>query len=234
VDTASDRPFLKNALLVVAKRPAPGQTKTRLTPPLTPEQAATLYECFLLDTLDLVRRVPGVQPVIAYLPAETQAYFAGMAPDFEHLPQAGPDLGARLDNALTEYLRRGYQHVAIMNSDGPTLPLTNLVLAFGSLEDGADVVLGPADDGGYYLIGLRQPAPRLLRKVRMSTPHVTADTLAMAKEEGLKVALLPAWYDVDDVESLARLQDELGGAPPHVAPRTRALLIAWAGGRSSE
>jgi hypothetical protein len=233
VVVAVDSPILKNALLVVAKRPAPGQTKTRLTPPLTPEQAAALYECFLLDTLDLMRRVPGVQPVIAYLPAEAQAYFAGLAPDFEHLLQAGPDLGARLDNALTEYLRRGYQHVAIMNSDGPTLPLANLVTAFESLADGADVALGPADDGGYYLIGLKQPAPRLLREVRMSTPRVTADTLALAEEEGLKVALLPAWYDVDDVESLALLKDELNDAAPHVAPRTRALLSAWAEEESS-
>jgi uncharacterized protein len=229
VVAAPGHPIPKNALLVVAKRPAPGRTKTRLTPPMTPEQAAALYECFLLDTLDLMRRVPGVQPVIAYLPAEAQAYFAGLAPDFEHIPQEGDDLGSRLDNALTEYLNRGYQHVAIMNSDGPTLPLANLVSAFASLVEGADVVLGPADDGGYYLIGLKQPAPRLLREVRMSTPHVTADTLAVAEEERLKVVQLPAWYDVDDVESLARLKDELAVAPAHVAPHTRALLEAWAG-----
>jgi uncharacterized protein len=229
VVAALGHPIPKNALLVVAKRPAPGRTKTRLTPPLTPEQAAALYECFLLDTLDLMRRVPGVQPVVAYSPAEAQAYFAGLAPDFEHIPQDGDDLGSRLDNTLTEYLKRGYQHVAIMNSDGPTLPLANLVSAFASLAEGADVVLGPADDGGYYLIGLQQPAPRLLREVRMSTPHVAADTLAVAKEEGLKVALLPAWYDVDDVESLERLKNELAVAPAHVAPHTRALLVVWAG-----
>jgi hypothetical protein len=214
-------------LLVVAKQPSPGQTKTRLTPPLTSEQAATLYECFLLDTLDLVRRVPGVQPVIAYLPREAEEYFARLAPDFQLIPQSGPDLGARLDNALTEYLRRGDRRVAIMNSDGPTLPLTHLMAAFDSLDGDADVVLGPADDGGYYLIGLKQPAPRLLREVPMSTNHVAADTLALAAKEGLKVTLLPSWYDVDDVESLERLKAELAGAPGHVAKRTRALLDAW-------
>jgi rSAM/selenodomain-associated transferase 1 len=214
-------------LLVVAKRPSPGQTKTRLTPPLTPEEAAALYECFLLDTIDLMRQVPGVQPVIAYLPQEDADYFARLAPDFERIPQSGADLGTRLDNALTEYLGRGVPRVAIMNSDGPTLPLTHLVAAFDLLNGDAEVVLGPADDGGYYLIGLKRPAPRLLREVRMSTPHVAADTLALAAEEGLSVALLPSWYDVDDVDSLARLREELASAPAHVARQTRALLDAW-------
>ena len=91
----------RNALLVVAKRPAAGQTKTRLTPPLSPEQAAALYECLLRDTLDLIRRVPDVQPAIAFLPEDAEGYFAALAPDFELFPQEGPDLGARLDNALS-------------------------------------------------------------------------------------------------------------------------------------
>jgi len=219
----------RNALLVVAKRPAAGQTKTRLTPPLSPEQAAALYECLLRDTLDLIRRVPDVQPAIAFLPDAPQDgrardYFAALAPDFELLPQEGADLGARLDNALSHYLARGYERVAIMNSDGPTLPVASLTAAFEELGNGADVVLGPADDGGYYLIGLKRPAPRLLREVRMSTPTVLADTLALAAEEKLAVALLPAWYDVDDVASLERLQAELANAPAQVAPWTRAFL----------
>jgi uncharacterized protein len=213
-----------NALLVVAKRPAPGRTKTRLTPPLSPEQAAALYECFLRDTLDLVRRLPGVTPAIAYLPAEERAYFEALAPDFELVLQEGDALGERLDSAVTRLLTAGYQHVAIMNSDGPSLPLACLIGAFDALAGGADVVLGPCDDGGYYLIGLKQPAPRLLREVRMSTPDVLADTLAIAAEEGLSVELLPAWYDVDDAESLKRLMKELATAPPEMARHTRALL----------
>ncbi|MFW9894125.1 MAG: hypothetical protein ACFFFO_18115, partial [Candidatus Thorarchaeota archaeon] len=90
-----------SALIVVAKQPAPGRTKTRLTPPLSPEHAAALYECFLRDTLDLMRHIPDVQPVVAYLPPEARAYFRGVAPDFELLLQEGQSLGARLDNALT-------------------------------------------------------------------------------------------------------------------------------------
>jgi glycosyltransferase A (GT-A) superfamily protein (DUF2064 family) len=107
-----------NVLIVVAKRPAPGRTKTRLTPPLSPQQAADLYECFLRDTLDLMRRVPEVQRAIAYLPIDARGYFAQLAPDFDLIPQTGADLGARLDQALTHYLKQDYERAAIMNSDG--------------------------------------------------------------------------------------------------------------------
>lgn len=213
-----------NALLTVAKRPAPGRTKTRLTPPLTPEQASALYECLLRDTLDLMRRVPNVQPAIAFLPSGERGYFEALAPDFDLVLQEGDDLGARLDNALARALDAGYQRAVIMNSDGPTLPLDCLTRAFDALANGADVVLGPADDGGYYLIGLRRPEPRLLREVRMSTPDVLADTLAIAARERLRVELLPAWYDVDDAASLARLRAELAVAPPNVARHTRDYL----------
>jgi hypothetical protein len=214
-----------NALLVVAKRPAPGQTKTRLSPPLSPEHAAALYECFLRDTLDLIRQVPGAQPVIAYLPTSEETYFASLAPDFELIVQEGSDLGARLDNALSYYLQLGYERVVIMDSDSPTLPVACLVATFELLEE-ADVVLGPCDDGGYYLIGLKRPAPRLLREVEMSTPNVVADTLTLAAEEGLRVKLLPVWYDIDDVAALNRLVVELAGTSDGVARHTRAFFAS--------
>ena len=211
------------ALLVVSKRPTPGQTKTRLTPPLTPEQAAQLYESFLRDTLDLIRRVPGVRPIIAYLPEGAEAYFRGLAPDFDLLPQVGDDLGARLDNALTHCLSDGFRQAVIMDSDSPTLPAEYLAQAFAAL-DRADTVIGPCDDGGYYLIGLKRPAPRLLRGVRMSTATVTRDTLALAAEEKLAVVQLPAWYDVDTMSELERLRGELAALPPDRGRHTRAII----------
>jgi len=196
-----------NALIVVAKRPTPGKTKTRLSPPLTPELASALYECFLFDTLDQIRQVRDAQHVIAYL--DEYDYFQHLAPDFELIPQEGHDLGERLDNALTFYLSRGYERVVIMDSDSPTLPPDYLSRAFHVLSDRADVVLGPCDDGGYYLIGLKKPIPRLLREVHMSTPTVAADTMALAKEEGLNLVMLPTWYDIDDIASLSRLIKEI-------------------------
>ena len=215
---------LANVLIVVAKRPTPGQTKTRLTPALAPEQAAALFECFLLDTLDLMRRVPNVQHEIAYLPEHERAYFAGLAPEFGLHLQQGANLGARLDEALQHYLAAGGRGVVIMDSDSPSLPAACLAQAFTALESGADVVLGPCDDGGYYLIGLKSPAPRLLREVHMSTPTVAQETLALAAAEGLKVSLLPTWYDIDEIASLQRLADELKASGPQIAPHTRAFL----------
>ena len=213
-----------NALLVVAKQPVPGQTKTRLAPPLSLEQAAALYEGFLRDTLDLMRAVPDARRVIAYLPRGARAYFAQLAPGFDLSPQSGEDLGARLDHALTSYLSRGHERVVVMNSDGPTLPIEYVRQAFAVLSDPIDAVLGPSDDGGYYLIGLRKPAPRLLRDVRMSTPRVLADTLHVAREEHLRVALLPPWYDVDDHASLERLIAEVRASAADSARHTRAAL----------
>ncbi len=213
-----------NALIIVAKRPAPGMTKTRLSPPLSPEQASSLYECFLRDTIDLVRQVPEVWPVIAYLPAEEKDYFTDLAPDFDLLLQTGRNLGERLDHALTHYLQAGFRNAVIMDSDSPTLPLDCLMSAFANLENGSDAVLGPCDDGGYYLIGVKRPHPRLLREVRMSTPQVTADTLAVATEEGLQVGLLPTWYDVDNHSSLKRLYAELVRPPAACARHTRQTL----------
>jgi uncharacterized protein len=213
-----------NALIVVAKQPAPGQTKTRLSPPLTLEQSSALYEAFLLDTLNQMRQVQEAQRVIAYLPLDARDYFHRFARDFEMVPQNGHDLGSRLDHALTSYLSRGYERVVIMDSDSPTLPSVYLSQAFGDLANGADVTLGPCDDGGYYLIGIKKPAPRLLREVQMSTPTVAADTIALAEEEGLKVSLLPTWYDVDDALSLLRLMKEVENLDSGVATHTRRFL----------
>jgi len=213
-----------NALIVVAKQPAPGRTKTRLTPPLDPEQASQLYECFLNDTLDLIRKVNQVQPVIAFLPGGAEPYFHQLAPDFDLIQQEGPDLGARLDNAISTYLSQGYQRVVIMNSDGPTLPPSYLARAFRALEYGSDVVLGPCEDGGYYLIGSKQPIPHLLRDVQMSTPTVAADTITLAIEAGFRHHLLPTWYDVDDEASLIRLAKEVENSDGRVAVHTRRFM----------
>ena len=216
-----------NALLVIAKRPTPGQTKTRLSPPLTPEQASALYQDFLGDTLDIARAVPEVARLIYYAPDDAAGYFGRLAPDFGLAPQVGAGLGARLDHALTEFLCAGHERVVIMDSDSPTLPAACVTQAFGELAR-HEVVLGPCDDGGYYLIGLTRPQPRLLREVQMSQPNVLRETVALAQSLGLRVALLPRWYDVDTVDELTRLQAELSDTAIAAAPRTRARLAAWA------
>jgi len=213
----------RNVLLVIAKRPEPGQTKTRLTPPLAPKQAAQLYECFLRDTLDVARAVPDVTRLAHYAPDWAADYFAQLAPDFGLRPQVGESLGPRLDQVLTRCLAEGFERAVIMDSDSPTLPAAYVAQAFAALDQ-ADVVLGPCEDGGYYLIGLKRPQPRLLREVPMSTPHVLRDTLALAEQMGLRVALLPSWYDVDTVQELERLRADLAVADNGVAPYSRAFV----------
>jgi rSAM/selenodomain-associated transferase 1 len=216
-----------NALLVIAKQPTPGQTKTRLSPALGPVEAAQLYEGFLRDTLDIARAVPDVTRLIYYAPLESAPYFAEMAPDFLLTPQHGAGLGERLDYVLTRYLNDGFQRVVVLDSDSPTLPPAYVTQAFRELSDN-EVVLGPCGDGGYYLIGLTRPQPRLLRKVQMSQPNVLRDTLALAEQAGLRVSLLPAWYDVDTEQELFQLQADLARSRSEHARHTRDLLAAMA------
>jgi uncharacterized protein len=216
-----------NALLVIAKQPAPGQTKTRLSPALGTVQAAQVYEGFLRDTLDIARAVPNVTRLIYYAPVESALYFAAMAPDFRLVAQHGAGLGERLDYVLTLCLNDGFQRVVVLDSDSPTLPPAYVAQAFRDLSD-HEVVLGPCEDGGYYLIGLTRPQPRLLREVQMSQPNVLRDSLLLAEQLGLRVSLLPGWYDVDTEQELAQLQAELAGSPNDCAPHTRSALAAMA------
>lgn len=222
--------MIRRSLLVVAKRPAAGQTKTRLSPPLTGEQAAALYECFLKDTLEIIRQARQkleITPIIAYLPAGEESYFKSLAPDFDLLLQEGSNLSERLHHATTRCLSHGYDQVAIMDSDSPTLPADCLVEAFTILDDPAtDVSFGMVDDGGYYLIGLKRPAPDLFLNVTMSTATVAQDTLTQASLNQLMVRLLPNWYDIDYADDLRRLTTELNTLSPDIAPHTRAFLTA--------
>lgn len=219
---------MENALIVVAKKPSPGTTKTRLVPPLSPQRAAELYRCLLLDTLDLMCRVRDVKPVIAYTPADAESYFRGIAPHgFELVAQQGQTLGERLDRVLRAHLQMGYRRVVVMDSDSPTLPTEYLLGSFRHLEaDHVDVVLGPCEDGGYYLIGLKHPCSAIFQVV-MSTSTVFQQTLQLAHREGLRTACLPSWYDIDTPKDLERLQGELAGLPADTAPCTRQWLLGW-------
>lgn len=215
---------LRRALIVMAKRPEPGVTKQRLVPHLSPDEAARLYECFLLDTLDLARSLPDVKTFVAVLPVQADAYFRRIAPDIAHVTQVGESLGERLDHVLTHCLAAGFDHVAAIGSDVPTLPAWHVTKAFDLLADEAvDMVLGPSEDGGYHLIAWKRPYPRLVRPVEMSTSRVLADTIDLANSEGVRVALLPRWYDIDEPEDLERLEAEIRSGSP-LARHTRRFF----------
>ena len=220
---------MKRALLIMAKRPRPGRTKTRLCPPLTYQAAADLFHCFLQDMVETVRRVPGIARFLAVWPPHEREYFRQLAPDFEIVPQIGESLGRRLDHVMTLCSGLGFEQVVAINGDSPSLPGSYLDRAFTQLQqDAVDVVLGAADDGGYYLVGWKQPNARLIREVTMSTPFVLRDTKRIAVREKLNVAFTPSWYDVDGHADLARLHADLKSSP-HIGLHTRAFLsrLVW-------
>lgn len=217
----------------MAKAPLAGTVKTRLVPPLTPEEAATLHVCFLRDMAANVAEVgdrESAEGFVVYTPIGSQATFDEiLPPGFKLLGQRGESLGHRLCNATKDLLDQGYDSLCLINSDSPTLPGRLLDQAIESLsEDGDRVVLGAAADGGYYLIGLKNVHPELFDRIAWSTGEVLAHTIERAAEIGLEVRLLPAWYDVDNAATLNQLCEELFLSSQrdgnYFAPHTRAYL----------
>jgi rSAM/selenodomain-associated transferase 1 len=221
------------ALGLMAKAPLAGEVKTRLVPPLTAREAAALNVCFLRDMAANIKNVSETQAalgLVVYTPTGSESAFDGVLPEgFELLAQRGSSLGERLCNATDDLLRAGYGAVCLINSDSPTLPKSVLIRAIESLAiDGDRVVLGAAEDGGYYLIGLKHAHRNLFNGIAWSTSEVLARTKERAAEIDLPVEMLPPWYDVDDAETLNRLCEELLCSPPangaYPAPHTRAFL----------
>ncbi len=200
------------AVAIMAKAPRPGAVKTRLCPPLLAAEAAALYRCFLLDKIAAVQALSGVRPMVAYTPDEAQAEFAVLAPDFALVPQRGPDLGARLHTTLASLLAAGHPGAIAVDSDTPTLPREFLQQAVDCLTGpGPDVVLGPTEDGGYYLIGVRAANRALFDDMPWSTAAVLEITLRRAAAAGLQTVCTPAWFDVDTPDDLRRLRTVLDG-----------------------
>lgn len=214
------------ALIVFARHPVPGRVKTRLTPPLSPAEAARLYECMLRDVLTKTAPLAGVARLLFY--AEEPGalpFFRELVPAVPLFPQRGEDLGIRMLTAFRETFSLGYREVAIIGSDSPDLPLVHIEAAFARLADGrTDAVFGPSEDGGYYLIGLTAPHEALFTGIPWSTENVLAESLARGEDAGLTISLAPVWHDVDTADDL--LRDELrdGG---NGAPLTRGFLAKW-------
>jgi len=190
--------------VIMAKEPVPGKVKTRLTPPLSPSEAAELYRCFLQDRLLAMDALPDVDIAIAYTPANARKFFDDICrAGFDLFNQQGENLGEKLYHIFREKLSRGYAAVAVMGSDSPDLPNRLVQSAFEwLLEERADLVLGPCPDGGYYLIAAKHPYPELFSEIPWSTDQVLAATLKKAAESGLKTELLPPWHDLDTFQDL--------------------------------
>jgi hypothetical protein len=210
----------------MAKAPQPGQVKTRLCPPLSQSEAAQLYHCFLRDKIAQVNALPSVAPVVSYAPDDVKSVFQDLTPShFRLIPQRGDDLGARILFTFNQLFQQGYPQVIVIDSDTPTLPTANLEEARRLIATQQnDVVLGPTEDGGYYLIGLRQSRPELFEGMPWSTSQVFPETRRRSEQSGLAVACAESWYDVDTPEDLARLTASLDHLQDGVAWQTRHFL----------
>jgi rSAM/selenodomain-associated transferase 1 len=224
------------AVAVICKTPVAGQSKTRLSPPLRPEECAEISGCFIHDLASTIAGLPraSAQPYVVYTPAGSEvALQALLPPDFRLLLQGDGDLGNRLLHGIEGLLSAGHVGAMLINSDSPTLPPALLQAGILALEAGSEMVISPAFDGGYTFIGLRHPHRRLFEEIEWSTSTVFERTLLRAAEIGLKPVVLDRWYDIDDAASYAMLEAELAGrrpgfvagnAPLRDAPMTRRFV----------
>lgn len=211
-------------MVIFAKAPIPGQVKTRLCPPLTADEAATLHGSFVLDTLERSKAAVGTWKLpldrfLACAPSSQLVFFRILEErqGVRLIDQVGNDLGARMHGAFHTMFELGYKRVLIVGTDVPTLPLDHYRQAL-LLLDRHDLVLGPALDGGYYLIGLTKPASGLFDEMPWSTNHVLQLTRRKADSLGLTEASLPEWRDIDTIDDLTALIAENEGDAKKAKP----------------
>jgi len=207
---------LSIALAVFAKRPIPGQVKTRLTPALSPEVAAALYWAMVEDTWASASELPDVD--LHLFVDQPWEGFNTLAGGRLVQLQIGIDLGSRMLKCLQSLTSDIFNSSVIIGTDSPTLPAGHIQAAFALLQNDDDAVLGPAEDGGYYLVGCRRPHPEMFRGVAWSSDETLAQTRSAFDAQGFQTHLTPLWHDVDVIEDVQRL------AKGPVGPSVRAWL----------
>jgi rSAM/selenodomain-associated transferase 1 len=226
------------AIAVMAKAPQPGRSKTRLMPRLSAEQAAGLSAAFLRDITENIAaasRAQRIDSFVAYAPLGLEPLFDGhlaagtrliLADGTPPMPDNVLGFGRCLLHAIDTLLTEGYGAAVVLNSDSPSLPTEYLIRTAALLAAQGDrAVLGPAEDGGYYLLGLKKSHAHMFADITWSSENVAAQTRARAGEIGLELVELPLWYDVDDAAALDRLIEELGADPSgNLAPATARWL----------
>ena len=201
-----------NAIVIMAKAPIPNDVKTRLVPPLDPRTASDLYKSFLLDKIEQVAKIEA-QRFLAYTPDRAGNLFREIIPrKFILVQQEGNNLGERLANVAEKLFPQGFKKVILVDSDTPNLPPRMLRAAIRRLDD-VEVVIGPCEDGGYYLIGMKSYLPKIFENIPWSTNKVVASTVQRIVDIEATFSLLDEWYDIDRVEDLLRLKRDLTSIP---------------------
>ncbi len=225
-----------SALVVMAKPARIGEVKTRLCPPLTLAQASDLHECLLQDTVAKMERCFSAQLWIAFTPEGEETFRRTFGERGKLLSQRGRDLGERMHHIFEDLSHLGYRKIVVLGSDIPTMPLSSVEQAFHLLSsNGEDVILGPASDGGYYLIGLKTPVEEIFHRIPWSNAAVLENTVQRISELGLRLALLPLAYDIDLEGDLKRLWHDFETSPVlrEDVPKTYAFLVDLFGNRGS-
>jgi hypothetical protein len=215
-------------VIVMVKAPRAGEVKTRLVPPLSKSDAASLAACFAQDTVLNAQHVVS-NVLVAYAPADARVDLEPiLPPDLLWFEQDGANLGERLDSVAEHVSSLGFSPFVILGADSPTLPTGLIQETLNVLISGeTDISLGPTEDGGYYLVGLRSPVAGLFHNVDWSTPRAYGQTAAKAAQLNLRLHPLPCWYDIDTPADLLRLGDEMGSSEEarSRAPSTSRWLI---------
>ena len=217
----------RSCILFFVKFPEPGRVKTRLTPPLTPREAADLYRCMVLDHLDTLDALD-IPAMVCFTPATSRERFIDwLGEDRTYLPQEGGDLGERMRNAFQEAWGKGYRRAVLIGSDIPHLPVESLREAMNVLDSNG-VTIGPTHDGGYYLIGFRRETflPEVFEGIRWSSGTEYRETVTCLLEHDLSISTLAELADIDDIYDLKLLLDQSNALP---SPNLRTT--EWLGSR---
>lgn len=200
----------KNALVLFAKAPVAGMAKTRLQPHIPPGNSARLQEALIKDSISKMDQVDKVEKFIYFYPAEQIEMFEKLTGNlpFHLVRQNGADLGEKMENAFKHLFEQGFLKVVITGVDSPTLPLEYITEAFTKL-DRSELVIGPAEDGGYYLIGIKGKVLPLFSGVEWGSGNVLSQTEKLIKKHNIKPTLLPLHYDVDTIDDLRFLKTQL-------------------------
>ncbi|MBE9503180.1 MAG: TIGR04282 family arsenosugar biosynthesis glycosyltransferase [Proteobacteria bacterium] len=212
-------------IILFAKAPVPGEVKTRLSPHLSPEDAALVQEAFIFDTLATLQSCKGVDLYIACHPSAKHPFYEEAQKRFTLtlIGQGAGHLGDRMKRVISQLKSAGYDEIVVLGSDSPSIPVKMIDDSFERLKK-SDLVIGPSIDGGYYLIGFSGELPPIFDGINWGTESVFSETMERLKDSDIDCSVLPYWYDVDTIKELRFLEIHLASLEKEVCRETRKVF----------